>query len=286
MDFSDLHIFRTVARHGGITRAAERLHRVPSNITTRIRQLEEDLGISLFLREGKRLLITPAGQLLLEYAERILDLGQEAREALQDPAPRGLMRLGTLESTAATRLPGTLADYHRRYPDVQLELSTGSTQTLIARVLAGDLEAALVADVPQDERLEAVKLFKEELVLITDATHRRIRKPADVEHTTLLVFPAGCAYRQRLEAWIGETGLLAEHVVELASYHAILGCALAGMGIALLPRTLLEIFPGRAGLGVHSMPAGKRYSVTAIIWRKGMQSARAIAFADLLSADN
>ena len=283
MDFSDLHIFRTVAIQGGITRAAEKLHRVPSNITTRIRQLEGDLGVALFLRERKRLVITPAGRVLLDYAGRILALAQEARDALQDPAPRGLIRLGTLESTAATRLPAPLADYHRRYPDVQLELGTGSTQSLLARVLAGDLEAALVADPPRDDRIETVKLFREELVLVTDATHKRIRKPADIKRQTLLVFPSGCSYRRRLEAWFEDAGSLPEHVIELASYHAILGCAAAGMGVALVPRALLEIFPDPAATGVHPLPACQRYSETVIIWRKGMQSARVLALVDLLS---
>jgi DNA-binding transcriptional LysR family regulator len=101
MDLSDLRIFTTVVREGGITRAAERLNRVQSNVTTRIRQLEEDLDVSLFIREGKRLHLAPAGQALLGYAERLLALADEARAALKDPRPRGVFRLGAMESTAA-----------------------------------------------------------------------------------------------------------------------------------------------------------------------------------------
>src|SRR5438094_2422775 len=108
MDLSDLRIFSAVVREGGITRAAERLHRVQSNVTTRIRQLEDDIGASLFIREGKRLHLSPTGQVLLEYADRLLALADEAREAVQDPRPRGIFRLGTMESTAAVRLPGPL----------------------------------------------------------------------------------------------------------------------------------------------------------------------------------
>ncbi len=72
MDLADLRIFNTVVRAGGITRAAERLHRVQSNVTTRLRQLEQDLGVSLFIRQGKRLHLTPAGHLLVDYADRLL----------------------------------------------------------------------------------------------------------------------------------------------------------------------------------------------------------------------
>src|SRR5262249_3417257 len=77
MDVADLRIFRSVVEEGGITRAAEKLNRVQSNVTTRVRQLEEDLGVNLFIREGKRLHLSPTGKLLLEYADRLLDLAQQ-----------------------------------------------------------------------------------------------------------------------------------------------------------------------------------------------------------------
>ena len=279
MDIPDLQIFRCVVEAGGITRAAERLHRVPSNVTTRIRQLEEDLGVQLFLREGKRILITPAGQVLHGYAERILALAEEAREALQDSTPQGRLRLGTMESTAATRLPGPLAEYHLRYPEVALELSTGPTRQLVAQVLAGDLDAALVADPARDERLEWVRTFTEKLVLVAEAGHRRIRSPQDLLRPTLLAFGSGCSYRRRFEEWFGADP---KRIVELASYHAILGCAMAGMGVALLPRGILEIFPERARLSVHELPASLRSSETVLIWRKGAKSAKLVALAALL----
>lgn len=282
MDLSDLQIFRCVAEAGGITRAAERLHRVPSNVTTRVRQLEEDLGVQLFLREGKRIAITPAGQVLLGYAERILALAQEAREALQDSTPRGRLCLGTMESTAATRLPGPLAEYHLRYPEVTLELRTGPTRQLVAQVLGGELDAAFVADPSQEERLESVRAFTEELVLVAEAGHPRIRSPKDLSRPTVLAFGSGCTYRRRLEEWFGAGGADPERIVELASYHAILGCAVAGMGVALLPRGILEIFPERARLSVHEVPASLRRTETVLIWRKGAKSANVVAFADLL----
>src|SRR5438046_10452760 len=98
MDLSDLRIFSAVVREGGVTRAAERLHRVQSNVTTRIRQLEEDLGAALFIREGKRLHLAPAGQVLIDYADRLLALADEARAAVQDRRPRGLVRLRPIAS--------------------------------------------------------------------------------------------------------------------------------------------------------------------------------------------
>jgi DNA-binding transcriptional LysR family regulator len=282
MDLQDLHVFRCVAEMGGITRAAERLHRVPSNITTRIRQLESELGVQLFLREGKRIEITPTGQVLLGYAERILALTQEARNALQDTTPRGKLRIGTMESTAAIRLPGPLADYHLRYPQVALELNTGPTRQLIAQVLAGEIDAAFVADPSPDDRLESVPAFKEELVLVAEAGHQRIRLPKDLTRQTMLAFGTGCTYRRRLEEWFREGDADPDRIVELSSYHAILGCAVSGMGVALLPRAMLEIFPGRSSLSVHALPSSQRKSVTVLLWRKGAKSVNVAALGKLL----
>src|SRR6195256_4243018 len=127
MDLGDLQIFRSVVQAGGVTRAAEKLNRVQSNVTTRVRQLEAGLGVQLFIREGKKLHLSPEGKLLLDYADRLLDLAQEAREAVHDAKPRGLLRLGTMESTAAMRLPVPMNDYLHRYPQGTLELRTGNT---------------------------------------------------------------------------------------------------------------------------------------------------------------
>src|SRR5689334_12523987 len=147
MELSDLHVFRSVVSAGGITAAAARLHRVQSNVTARIQKLEQDLGIQLFIREGKRLKITEAGRTLLGYADKLLALAEETRQAVQnDATPRGVLRLGTMESTAGIRLPKPLSDYHRRHPEVKVELYTGAPRELMAAVLAGESDAALVAE--------------------------------------------------------------------------------------------------------------------------------------------
>src|SRR6202171_625567 len=91
MELSDLHIFRTVVREGGIVRAARRLHRVPSNITTRIKQLEASIGVQLFTRERHRLTLSHSGERLLVYADRVLLLSAEARGVLSGAAPAGVV---------------------------------------------------------------------------------------------------------------------------------------------------------------------------------------------------
>ena len=117
MDFTALEIFKAVAAEGSVTRAAEQLGRVQSNVTTRIQQLEEQLGTPLFLRQGRRMVLTPAGESLRGYADRLLALAEEARQAVRPQQPGGRLRLGAMESTAAARLPQPLAQLHARWPE-------------------------------------------------------------------------------------------------------------------------------------------------------------------------
>jgi DNA-binding transcriptional LysR family regulator len=283
MDLSDLHIFRSVVEAGGVTRAAEKLNRVQSNVTTRVRQLESELGVDLFVREGKRLHVSPAGKLLLDYAERLIDLAREAREAVHDAKPRGLLRLGTGESTAAMRLPVPMNEYLSRYPEVTLELRTGNARELARAVLAGELDAALASEPVPDGPFEKVAIYEEELVIIATANHPPIKSPRDARPQTVLAFETGCAYRQRLEDWFAHHGEMPDRIVEITSYHAMLGCAVAGMGISLMPRNVLTTFPDAKLLSTHSLPAALARAQTSLIWRKGTLSPKVRALIEVLN---
>jgi DNA-binding transcriptional LysR family regulator len=282
MDLSALRIFRAVVREGGVTRAAARLNRVQSNVTTRIRQLEEELGVALFLRQGKRLHLAPAGRVLVDYADRLLALADEARSAVQDQRPRGVFRLGAMESTAAVRLPQSLSEYHRRHPQVTLELRTGNPHVLAAAILGGELDAALVSEPIADAPFEKAAAFDEELVIVAPAGHVPIGRNGVVPRT-MIAFEHGCPHRKRLEDWYAARGAMPERVIELGSYHAMLGCVVAGMGAALLPRSVLSTFPERRRLSVHELPAGENRARTALIWRKGAASPTVQALAAILA---
>ncbi|MFW6166904.1 MAG: LysR family transcriptional regulator, partial [Ralstonia sp.] len=172
MDLASLEIFRTVVREGGVTRAATQLHRVQSNVTTRIRQLEASLGVQLFVREGKRMVLTPAGQTLLTYADDILRLAAEARQAVQPREPHGRLRIASMESTAASRLPALLATLHQRWPRVQLELVTMPTHQSIQALSNFEVDCAFIAETAclanTRAALTTLPAFAEELVLIAD----------------------------------------------------------------------------------------------------------------------
>ena len=188
MDLADLDIFRSVVQAGGITRAAEKLNRVQSNVTTRVRQLEADLGVAAVHPRGQEAAPLPEGKLLLDYADRLLDLAQEAREAVHDAKPRGLLRLGAMESTASVRLPVPMNEYMSRYPEVTLELRTGAPRDLAAAVREGELDAALVAEPIADAPFEKIPMYDEELVIIASANHPPIKSPRDLNGRSVLAF--------------------------------------------------------------------------------------------------
>jgi DNA-binding transcriptional LysR family regulator len=272
MDLVALQIFKAVAEAGGITKAAARLHRVQSNITTRVKQLEERLGTTLFHRHKRRLVLSPEGRTLLAYADRLLALSSEAQAALRDGAPRGLFRIGSLESTAATRLPPVLSRYHLAYPEVRLELVTGTSGALVTRVLNGDIEAAFVAEPFTAQGLEMQLAFSEELVLIAPKGFGEIRGARDAAHLPVLAFAAGCSYRRRLEEWLGRASVSPERVMEYGSYHAIVACVAAGSGIAVVPRSVIRAVRPEREVRIYPLPKDVALAKTQLVWRQGHRS--------------
>ncbi|MBH9524783.1 LysR family transcriptional regulator [Pseudomonas aeruginosa] len=270
MDLSSLEIFRAVAHEASVTRAAQQLQRAQSNVTTRIRQLEEDLGVELFLRDGKRMSLTERGSEFLAYAEQLLALADEARQSMHPTEPGGRLRLGSMESTAASRLPALLASYHKACPRVALEVSTGTSRALFDGVRARRLDCALVAAGPgwagelDGSGLRGAPLFREELLMILPAEHPPVHDVAEVRLRTLAGFARGCTYRQLAEDSLG-TPLT---VQEVGSYHAILACVAAGACVGVLPRSVLQLL-GTPPL--RSLPLAE--VDTWLVWREGYATA-------------
>lgn len=282
MELSDLRIFKAVVTAGGINGAARLLHRVPSNITTRIRQLEADIGAALFLRQGQRLVLSSRGKALLGYTDRLLNLADEAGQAVRDQTPRGELRLGALESTTASRLPALLASFHRHHRDIAVTLRTGTNDAMTRAVIEAELDLAFVVEKPVDPRLASAAAFAERLVLIGPKDLPPLRSAQDVRGLSVLAFPSGCAYRRRLERWLGQRRAPALRVLELASYHAMVACAAAGAGIALLPESVLAVV-GETQLSRHPVPASIGQVRTHLVWRRDDLPAPALALREWAS---
>ena len=284
MEMSDLRTFLAVMDSGSISQAAKTLHRVPSGITARIMQMEEDLGVKLFLREKKRLLPTARGQTLYIYARKICALMDEAELCVKGMEPGGRLRIGALESAAAARLPEVLARLHAEYPNIELELVIGTSSSLYVDVLENRLDAVFVVDAPHDDRLDRVEAFDEQLVLIATSGHAPIHTPDDIGRKAVLAFQGGCAYRNRLVNWFRAYGWEPQHIVELASYHAIVGGVIAGMGVGVVPASVLELCRTNGMLSVHALEHPLCSALTELVWRKGMASANVAAICRCLKS--
>jgi DNA-binding transcriptional LysR family regulator len=278
MDAGDLRIFEAVARLGGMNRAAAELNTVQSNVTARIRLLEEQLGTPLFDRHSRGVELTAAGRRLLPYAIQAGQLLADARRAALDTgAPKGPLNIGSLETTAAVRLPPVLAAYAQRYPEVDLALTTGTSAEMIERVLAHKLEAAFVCGPVNHPDLVQETVFEEELVLVTASSVRRVEALLQVSKPKIVVLRAGCSYRQRLEDILAARGIVGLRRLEFGTIDGILGCVAAGLGVTLLPRGIVEA-PSRAGrLAVHRLPSEQARVETMFVRRRDAFVSSALA---------
>ncbi|ULL13478.1 LysR family transcriptional regulator [Paenibacillus sp. H1-7] len=266
MESTDLRIFQAVAREGSITKAAARLGYVQSNVSARIQQLESDLGTMLFLRHNRGMTLSSSGQTLLVYADKIVGLLDEASRALASSTePSGPLRIGSTQTAAAVRLPKLLAVYYERHPSVVLSLATGHTQFLIDKVLQYELDGAFIGTQCDHPELQSIPVFDEELVIATAPP------VADLEEAftkPVLVYSIGCSYRDILERWMQGQGVRQSVIMEFGTLEAIVGGVSAGLGISLLPRTVVAKHAVEGAVRAHEVPESIRHMRTEFITRK------------------
>jgi LysR family transcriptional regulator, cell division regulator len=284
MDASDLKVFEAVARHGGISRAAKELHTVQSNVTTRIRSLEQELGTELFERHARGVTLTQAGQRLLPYAAEIKDvLNRARRAATDDGTPKGPLVIGTLETTVALRLPRIVAAFASAWPNVDLSLRAGTSIESVARVLDRELDGAFVAGPIDHADLTRETVFREELVIVTASSVTSLDDLGRTGSLKILVLRVGCSYRQRLETLLSQRGIVDVRPMEFGSLDAIIGCVAAGIGITLLPRVVVLAHARTGEVALHELPRNDAIVDTLFIRRRDALITSALtAFLDVV----
>jgi DNA-binding transcriptional LysR family regulator len=280
MELSDLAIFAAVAKCGGITRAAAQVHTVQSNVTARVQALQEEIGVALFERHSRGVTLTAAGKRLLPYAERLASMSREAILAARDDGiPKGPLAIGSMETTAAVRLPPILARFHQDYPLVDLSLQTAPTAALVQSVLDGRLDGAFVAGPIEHPDLVAIRAFSEELVLITASRWKRLSALQQAKRATgltILVFRTGCTYRQKLEQILNEMGWPCGSRLEMGTLDGIIGCVAADMGVTLLPRAVSERTNLKGSIRIHTLKTPQRRVDTLFIRHARRHCSRAL----------
>lgn len=277
MNHTSLEIFQVVAEEMSVVKAARRLGRVQSNVTTRIQQLEEELNAQLFIRENKKIRLSPQGKKFLVYAKKILSLAEEARQSLHPGEPSGVLTLGSMESTAASRLPEPLAAFSRACPGVRLRLTTGPTRQLTDKLLMSELDCALVSlprgengEILCPENLNYHPLYVENLRLILPVAMAGVKTIGDIQEGHLATFAKGCTYREIAIGLLSQTSGSGEsiQIQEVNSYHAMFACVASGTAMCVLPQSVLDLLPLPEGLTI--LPAGT--ALTQLVWRQDFSS--------------
>jgi DNA-binding transcriptional LysR family regulator len=284
VDIKDLRVFRAVAQEGSISKAAQSLNYVQSNVSARMQALEEELGATLLYRHNRGISLTTAGQRLLDYSERILHLFDEAFKAMQDTGvPSGTLTVGSIDEAAAIRLPPLLASYHRAYPEVDIQMVTGITAELTRRVLDYEVEGAFVNGPIDHPELVSIPVIEEELVLVTPPSQGTISSWDDLEVRTYIVMMTRCLYRGLLEEWLAETEVPPMKVMEIGTWEGILNCVSAGLGFTLLSRSFVARWEESGAVACHRLPGRSGKMDTVFIYRKDVYMSAALrAFLDVI----
>lgn len=268
MQLSQLQAFCTVASSGSITAAAKLLNRVPSGVTIRIQQLEEDLQCQLFVRERQRLTLSPAGRLLLEHALKIIELTDNARALMRNEQAQGNLTIGSIDLGLIAFMPALIGRFREHHRSVNMDIRCEPSETLLEQVVNGTLDLALTDGPVQSHALESEYAFSDQLVLITEKGHPDVASAADLSCQEIYGFRQNCSYRLRLDDWLAQSSHADLKVIEMESYHTMLACVSAGIGAAWIPQSMLDGLPGHRSVKVHHLGPAARTDLY-FVWRKG-----------------
>jgi DNA-binding transcriptional LysR family regulator len=289
VELRQVETFRAVAEELSFSRAAARLGYVQSSVSAQVSALEQDLGVPLFDRLGRRIALTDAGEVMLAYSGKLLALAEQTREAVVDVGVgsgevTGSLTVSAPETLLTYRLPKLLALFHERYPKVRLSVRPSAIGRLVGSarkaVEEGRVDVAFVLDAPLAERarpadLAVETLIGEEVIVIAPASHALASAPAvlprDLRGETVLLPEApesGCAYRGQFERQLGSAGVVPPEMMEFQSIEAVKQCVAAGMGISVLPSVAVdaELMTG----ALAALQWGEPFEVlTQMSWHEG-----------------
>lgn len=234
-----LRAFVTVVECGGFSRAAKRLFRGQSAVSLQIKRLEDHLGVKLLDRSPRHLRVTSEGELILEYAKRILNLNDELVARIREPELSGLVRLGAPEDFATSHLPNVLARFAANYPQIALEVTCELTLDLLDRFNTGGLDIALVKREPTDKAAESrtpegLRVWREPLVWVAAS-----REIAETDGPLpLAASPRPCVYRKRMTESLDAAARPWRVAYTCGSLTGTHAAVRAGLGLTALPKEM------------------------------------------------
>jgi DNA-binding transcriptional LysR family regulator len=278
----DLRVVKAIVEEGSISKAANKLDYVQSNITARVQKLELELGVSLFHRHPKGVTPTEKGHLLSKYAHDILRMTQEAAMAVKEPDhPSGELKVGVVETVTSSPLfIQGLTHFQQRYPDVTISLITGTSPQNYDRLINRELDGAFCTGDLSVSKLEIEMIIEDTVMLLTKKTENAPFKFKNAPSATWIVFPKGCPFRATIEKWVHQDRGEKANVIEVSTTETMLNCVRSGLGYALMPNSVLA---KDDTICTHEIPEQYRYATTRLIRRsEKFQSKSLIAFTHCL----
>lgn len=245
LEVRHLQLVAAVAEMGSLTRAGDRLHLTQSALSHQLRGIESRLGAALFLRVGKRLVLTPAGERLLASARDVLDRLAQTEEDIRRMGKEhaGVLRITTECYTCYHWLPPLLMRYRRKFPRVEVRIDVEATRAPIEGLLGGRVDLAIVTGPVSDRRLVSKKLFEDEVVLIAARDHRFAQQPhvrlSELRDETFYIYPPREESRVLQEVLL-PSGVTPARIEEVQLTEAITELVKAGLGVAALARWAVQ----------------------------------------------
>jgi DNA-binding transcriptional LysR family regulator len=272
MELRQLIIFRVAATHLSFSRAAVELNYVQSNVTAQIQVLEEELGVRIFDRLGRRVVLTDAGRQLVHYTDQILGLVDEAKIAVATgQEPHGTIVLAAPETLCTYRLPPLLQCFRKQFPRIQLLFQPTPVSDLQRSVSEGVVDVAFTLDAPlQAADLVIEPLVREPLLVVAPPDHHLVGEtqvePADLRGEPVILVE-GCPYRTWFKRTLNAAGVYPSLSLAMNSVEAIKQCVIVGMGITILP--VVTVSTELAGGKLAALNWTEEFvAVTQMLWHK------------------
>ncbi|HEX7734875.1 MAG TPA: LysR family transcriptional regulator [Ktedonobacteraceae bacterium] len=251
MELRHIYTFQAIVKEGSFLKAAEKLMYAQSTITLHIQQLEAELGVKLFIRQGKKVQLTEAGRSLQEQADSLVARAMALQQTMFDlvAGEAGHVRIGVIEPTASLRLPQLLAPFCQERPRIRLTIEVGNTRTISQRVASGALDIGICSPPAANLGLDFAPLFVEPLALLLPETHPLARaetiRAQDLAKQRLLLTEEDCSYREAIESALLKSGANPYSGLEIGSQETIKRAVQNNMGLSILPRAAVTPPPER-----------------------------------------
>jgi DNA-binding transcriptional LysR family regulator len=290
MELDQVTAFLEVARQKSFSRAAEKLYRTQPAISAQIRALEEEFGQKLFDRLGRRIFLTPSGEVLFEYGERLLALHRETMQRVREAhgAVTGTLIVGANEATCLYVLPQVFAEFKRKYPQVGISVYRSFSNKILQKMAESEVDVGIVTLPVLQNNLKVIPIFEDELHVVVPASHpfaKRNSVKVDDLVKEPLIFPKGGHTRELLERIFRKYRSQLQISMELASVETIKKFVGAGLGVSLLSRSYATIEEQTGVLRLVPIQGMKLIRKLGLAYRTDRHLSRAAqAFAEVASA--